>query len=315
VNLLVWRLHRNQVRLATGAFAVFAVLLLVTGLRMAHDYDVAHTACQATATCDQLSHDLFRGDGLIIDLVLATIVVPLLFGMFWGAPLVARELEERTADLAWTQSVPRRRWLSTTMAWVLVAAVTWGAAVSVMVTWWRGPENELYGRLAPGAFDIQGIVPISYALFAVALGIAAGSFFRRVLPAIATTLTVFAVARVPIIVWVRPHYLAPIVRRVPLASQWTPPADAWVISDTVARGGQEVGGPQTMPAACRFLPGGSPGRDSLARCLSAHGFRHVVTYQPGSRYWPFQLIEFGIFAGLALVLVGAATWWVLQRDA
>jgi ABC-type transport system involved in multi-copper enzyme maturation permease subunit len=35
--------------------------------------------------------------------------IPALLGMFWGAPLIARELESGTYRLAWTQSVTRRR--------------------------------------------------------------------------------------------------------------------------------------------------------------------------------------------------------------
>ena len=36
---------------------------------------------------------------------------PLLVGLFWGAPVLAREFERGTHRLAWTQSVPRRAWL------------------------------------------------------------------------------------------------------------------------------------------------------------------------------------------------------------
>jgi len=70
--------------------------------------------------------------------------------------------------------------------------------MAVLVTWWRSPENALGipdSRLAAGVFDIQGIVPVAYSVSAVALGIAAGSMFRRVLPAMAVTLGAFTVSR------------------------------------------------------------------------------------------------------------------------
>ncbi len=51
------------------------------------------------------SGQLFSGDGAIIDLVNFTIVIPLLFGLFWGAPLLAKEFEDGTHNLAWTQGV------------------------------------------------------------------------------------------------------------------------------------------------------------------------------------------------------------------
>ena len=109
-------------------------------------------------------------------------VVPLLFGLFWGAPLLAKEFEDGTHNLAWTQGVTRRRWLRTNLVWAFLAAALWGAALAALVSWWRCPENALDTRF--DAFDIQGIVPVAYALFAVALGIAVGAVLRRVLPAL-----------------------------------------------------------------------------------------------------------------------------------
>ena len=52
-----------------------------------------------------LVSDTLTGSGLIL---LAAVI-----GVFWGAPLVARELEQGTQRLVWTQSVTRRRWFST----------------------------------------------------------------------------------------------------------------------------------------------------------------------------------------------------------
>ena len=43
-------------------------------------------------------------------------VVPAVVGAFWGAPLVARELEAGTHRLAWNQAVTRTRWLTTKLA-------------------------------------------------------------------------------------------------------------------------------------------------------------------------------------------------------
>jgi hypothetical protein len=48
----------------------------------------------------------------------------------------------------------------------------------------------------PGQFDIQGIAPIAYPVFAVVLGIAVGSMIRRVLPARAMTLAAFTAVRI-----------------------------------------------------------------------------------------------------------------------
>jgi hypothetical protein len=208
VNHLIWRLHRNQVNFAAAGLGVLAVLLVVTGLTMANDYHVFLRTCAATQSCADGQGQLFSGDGAIMDVVNLTVAVPLLLGLFWGAPLIAKDLEDGTHNLAWTQGVTRRHWLRTNVVWVLLAAALWGAVIAALVSWWRGPENALGTRF--DAFDVQGFVPVAYALFAVALGLGVGSLFRRVLPAIATTLGIFVALRVAIGVYVRPHFMTPL---------------------------------------------------------------------------------------------------------
>ena len=313
MNYLVWRLHRNQAFVAVGALAVLAVVLLVTGITMADDYRNALASCAAQSCANPPAISLFRGDGAIMDLVIATIAVPLLFGLFWGAPLLAKEFEDGTHNLAWTQGVSRRRWLRANIAWALIAAALWGAALAALVSWWRFPENALDSRF--GAFDIQGIVPVAYAVFAVTLGVAVGSVIRRVLPSLAATLGIFVAIRVAVGLYLRPHFLTPVTKVLPLLG--SSPAGAWVISSDMVNGhGQNLGAGwdfNELPAACGSSFRGGKGLNGP--CLAAHGFHHILTYQPDSRFWAFQGIEAGIFLVLAVVLVGFTFWWVRTRDA
>jgi hypothetical protein len=312
MNLLVWRLHRNQVRFAALALAALTVVLLVTGTVMAHDYDRALADCRATQSCGDLGSQLFRGDGMIIDLVDLTLVVPLLFGIFWGAPLLAKELEDGTHNLVWTQSVPRRRWLTSTVGWALSAAAVWGGAMAALVSWWRYPENALDSRFA--AFDIQGVVPVAYAVCAVALGIAVGSVVRRVLPALAITIAAFLAVRVPIAIYLRPHFLRPLRATTSLSSSGLGPAGSWVLSQSlVGPNGATTGGLFSVPATCTTT--GFAGKGIVGSCLAQRGYHMAVTYQPASRFWAFQGMEAGIFLVLAAVLVVFAFRWVLRRDA
>jgi hypothetical protein len=332
---LVWRQHRNQASLAAAALAAFAVLLLVTGRQMASQYQSARAACAPSHACGNLVNSLSLGSPVLSLLVTLTLLVPCLLGVFWGGPLVARELETGTSQFAWTQSITRRRWLTAKVGWALLAAAAWGGAVSALVTWWSSPLNALNQQnFTPGQFDTQGIVPVGYALFAVALGIAAGALVRRTLPALAITIGVFAALRIAIAAYVRPHYMTALTVLYKFGDLRPRPAGSyWVISrGLVGPGGHVLGGPahggpgvvrqgiaingvsiSNVPSACRARVFQSPLK--TMSCLTAHGYRASITYQPGSRYWAFQGIETGIFAALAAALIAVTVLVVLRRDA
>ncbi|MGO9583359.1 MAG: hypothetical protein ACLP36_11165 [Acidimicrobiales bacterium] len=255
MTYLMWRLHRNQLLTAAGVLVILTTALLTIPSKDNH---------------------------VIEAIVYVTIVVPILLGLFWGASLLAKEFEDGTNGLAWTQGVTRRRWLRSNLIWAILAAAVWGAAVTAVVTWWSLCEISLgLARLSPGPFDIQGIVPVAYSVFAVALGIAVGSMIRRVLPAMATTLAAFVAVRVVIAVLVRPHFMSPVSRLVSLAQGTNAlPAGAWLLSNPANVG------PKTL-----------------------------LTYQPADRFWAFQGIETGVFVVLASGVVALAYRMVVARDA
>jgi hypothetical protein len=322
---LIWRLHRAQLYIAAALLAALTVLLLVTGLQMASQYHSALAACAASDSCGTLASTLFLGSHAVGFLVIMTLGVPAVLGLFWGAPLVASELETGTSQFAWMQSVTRKRWLAVTAGEMLLVAAVWGGAVSALVTWWSGPDNALQlDQFKPGRFDIMGIVPVGYALFAMALGLCAGALLRRTLPAIAVTLAGFIVVRAAVTLWLRPHYLSAITVTYKLFSPFTPTGSYWQLAQGTrfpggglvpAPNGAEVDGIPlgSLPAACAAAARGVPPGPSCRQALAAfHGF---ITYQPASRYWAFQGIEFGIFAALAAVGIAVTAVVVLRRDA
>ncbi len=99
-------------------------------------------------------------------------------------------------------------WLRVNIVWSLVAAALWGTALAALVSYWRFPEYALNSHFQ--AFAIQGIIPVAYTLFAVALGIAIGSVLRHAsCPSLAVTLAVLVAFRAVIGVYLRPHLMAP----------------------------------------------------------------------------------------------------------
>jgi hypothetical protein len=310
MSWLLWRQHRAQGAAAAIALGAFAILLWITGVHMANDYRSALATCGGTNTCGELN--LFNGDGAIIDLVNLSAAVPLLMGLFWGVTAVGRELDTGTHQLVWMQSVRRKDWLRGKIALLLLAATIWGAAVSAIVTWWSGTLNSLNGnRFDPGKFDVQNIVPVSYAIFGVALGLAAGALLRRVLPALAVTVTAFVAVRLIIETYVRPYYQAAKTLVQPVFQHRGIPSGSWLISTDTLLHGKSFSGPVRLPAEC-FA---TASRQTSDACLARHGFSSIVKFQPASRYWTFQWIESGIFVALAAILVATAVIAVRRRDA
>jgi hypothetical protein len=318
---VTWRQYRYQGALAAALLAVLAVVLLATGLHAAHVWHSALTGCARNGTCASLAGSgLSLSSPTFLTLVVATSAVPLLPGLFWGAPMVASELESGTHQFAWTQSITRRRWLAVRAGWLLLAAAVLAGAVSATVTWWSGPDNALNAdAFQVNRFDITGIVPIGYAVFAMALGICVGALLRRTLPALAVTLAAFTGLRALTALWLRLHYMTPVTVYYKLTAPFTPAGSYLPIGQGWAgpNGQPPVAGPgnygfngEPVPAACeKFMSGPNP---NPLPCLTAHGYRGYVTYQPASRFWAFQGIETGIFVILAAILL-AVTFWVLKR--
>jgi hypothetical protein len=325
---LVWRQHRAQFLVGAALLAALGVLLLITGLQMASQWHAALAACTAANNCANQG-GLFLGSHEVGFAVISTLGAPVLVGLFWGAPLVAAELENGTSQFAWVQGVTRRRWLAVKAGWMLLAAAVWGGVISALVTWWSGPDNALYqNAFNLGRFDIMGLVPAAYSVFAMALGIAAGTLLRRTLPAMAVTLAGYIGIRAVIALFLRPHYMSPVTVYYNVIRGYTLPGTNWQLAqDILGPNGHPIAHPDNvpdfngiphtdLPGSCAPLfhsrnpPGPTP---ACAQAIAR--FRGFVTYQPGGHYWAFQGIETGIFVVLAASLLAAAAVVLLRRDA
>jgi ABC-type transport system involved in multi-copper enzyme maturation permease subunit len=323
---LVWRQHRAQFLAGAVLLAAFAVLIAITGVQVAHQYQAAQAACAAGQPCQHLG-GLFLGSHVVGFLVISTLGAPALVGLFWGAPLVAAEAEAGTTQFAWMQSITRRRWLAVKVGWMLLAAAVWGGVISALVTWWSGPNNALQqDAFNPGRFDIMGLVPVAYSVFAMALGIAAGALTRRVLPAMIATLAGFITARALIALLLRPHYMSPVTVYAKATTGFTLPGSYWQLASGVTGPGgqlidQNTHGPvlegipaSYLPASCNAAAQGSSRPPASCTAALEH-FQSFLTYQPADRYWAFQGIESGIFLVLAAALIAVTAVVLLRRDA
>lgn len=349
---MTWMSWR-QVR--SGAFAAFGILVAIvvtlgfTGVHLSNLY-ADYRSCSGF-TCGSSFNAVTRSYHHVRWVGALLILVPAFVGIFWGAPLVARELETGTFRLAWAQGVSRERWLTSRLVVSgVVSGVTTGA-LTFAFTWWAIPIDRLqHNRLDPSVFAERGIVPVAYALFAFALGTAVGTVLRRTMAAMAVTLVGFTAARVVTQIYVRPHLLSPLTKVVPLNAQLgigidrttaglhlvpdgTPKLPgAWVTGNRIVDSAGH--GPTTayVNHACQSLlahtppPGtGGPGPkgrpidgpafQAMQECLNnlSARFHEVVSYQPASRFWELQWLESAIFLGAAALLVSLSVFWVRRR--
>lgn len=320
---LTWRQFRTQATVVFAAVAALAALLAATGPQLADLYD--------SADGDLLSRISSADQSLYYVGWAIVLAVPALIGLFWGAPLIARELEDGTHRLAWNQTVTRTRWLATKLALAGLATMAVAGLASLAVTWWSSPIDQAVGsggadssdsffpRIDPMVFGARGVVPIGYAAFAFILGVTLGVLFRRTLPAMVTTLAVFAAVQIAMPLWIRPHLAASVQVTLPF-TQAEPTSigvdsvrevdfgrpGAWVLSQQSV---DASGHPAALPASFADCT-------SFSDCVGVlvkSGYQQQVIYQPASNFWALQWAETGIHLGLALGLAGFCAWWIRRR--
>ena len=308
---MTWRQHRLQLATALGALAALGIAALATALPMHAAYHRhALSACLPPTTrsgCDLIVRHFESQFGSVVHLGDYLIVLPALIGAFVGAPLVARELEQGTFRFAWTQTVTRQRWLLVKIALIALATVALAGALSGMIVWWRHPFDVVAGRIRPGPFDVEAIVVPAYALFALALGVLAGTVLRRTVAAMSVTLGLFFATRFAV-AQLRPHYL-PLEHQRVAGTTAVSHARDWIVDNALV---DDIGRRITTGREdLAIVHARRAGIDPQEYLLSL-GWRRELSYQPAGRFWSFQAIEAGIFVGLA-ILLAIATIAILRR--
>jgi hypothetical protein len=312
---VTWRQHRSQALVTLGLLVTLAAAAVLTHLPIGSAFDRdSLSACLPPAArtgCDLIVPHFEGQFGGLVTATRFLALLPLLAGVFVGAPLIARELEFGTYRFAWTQGVSRRRWLLSKTALLAAGTVVAAGVASLVVMWWRSPFDVLEGRIGPSGFDVEGIVVPAYALFALALGVLAGLVFRRTVAAMTATLLAFAATRLLVSDFVRPHFMAPLHRVIAATASGGMPGD-WVLSNTlVDAGGRRITAGREELAV---LHAQQAGIDPHTYILTL-GWRRIVSYQPAGRFWTFQVLEAGIYVGLAAALVLVALWLVRRTPA
>ncbi len=330
---VTWRQHRIALGGTATLLGALAVLLWIAGLHLHHAYAAAY-ACRpaGSAICDNMISSLVGMDGFLANGFILQ-AVPALIGAFTGAPVLAREMETGTFRYAWTQGFGRWRWALAKLVLLATAVAVAAGVFSLLLSWYYQPYFAASNQtpqtpLTPGLFDLRGVAFAAWTLAAFAIGALAGMLIRRVVPAIAATVAVYAGLAFAAGGLLRQHYLTPLVTSNPNVpgSAWTinlnVPGSAWIISQQwQTKGGQPVSESVLSQVLQQGAPqltgkgGGIPRSPDVTQYLYRHGYTLWTSYQPGSRFWPFQWIEGGWLLALSVLLIAATVWLVRRRAA
>jgi hypothetical protein len=307
VTWVAWRLQRTETLIAVGILALLAALLVPTGIQMANAYHqdglAACLSINPSPSCGQRLGDFQQRFQSLTHVANWFTLIPGLIGVLLAAPFIL-DLENGTYRLAWTQSVTRGRWLLGKLALAVVVAVLAAGALTLLFTWWRAPNVHINGHLEGGNYDTTGTVAIGYTLFALALAMALGAIWRRAAASLTVAFVAYFAVRIFVDYTLRDHLVTALKATYKGAQQPTFLYNAHILSVNATIHGRQI------------MAGGGGGFSGGHVEVQAPGISNAVfhvVYQPESHFWPLQLTETGLFAGLAAILIGFAVWWTRRR--
>ncbi|HEX6467631.1 MAG TPA: hypothetical protein VF069_00945 [Streptosporangiaceae bacterium] len=307
---VAWRQHRMMAAGVVAVLGGLALALFVHGLGMHADFvrlGLDRCGSPAGGRCQALEpffDDQYGGALLYWPRLL--LFLPMLIGMFAGAPLVARELESGTFRFAWTQGCGRLRWILVKLAAIAVVLTVAALGFSLVYAWWFEPAASFQGRLGNGTYEVSGLVFTARLVLGFALGVLLGVLIRRTIVAMAATLLGQLAISLPLALVLRPRIERPITTRLGPGHDPT----GWTLHQWwVGPDGHRVGRATMSALANRLEVGGV----EPYRWLAAHHYAQWETYQPDGRFWTFQLVESGCLVVLAGACAAAAVWWIVRK--
>ena len=330
----LWRQHRAALIWLGALLLALGTAMLIAGIRLHRLYtaEIQHGCLGSSAwstVCRPLQTPFATGWPLSYSntVVLAMQAVPVIIGVFLGAPLLAREYTAGTARFTWTQGIGRTRWAMLTLG-LLGAAVGAVACLLGLLTQWSvqpiAAQTTRYAdRWEPGLFDNTALTAATAALLAFAIGVLAGVLIRRVVAAMAVTavcaITVAALTYNRLHYWLVGHG-ARLARDLAFGAYPNVTMQSSGVINIHETVGPSVPGPAGAWLDQGWYAGANGHRlseDTANRLLDKYmGTSPAwltrlhdtfwISYQPGGRYWIFQSILGGGTLLVALLL-GAAT--------
>lgn len=315
--ILSFRLHRWEVLASAAGVAILSAAMLWFTWQL-RTLAASDPACVDPAAygqgCAQLGQRFYELSSKAEWLSYLSWLAPFTMGLVLGVPLVSREIEHRTAAVAWTMSRSRTRWLVGRAAFLVLVMVVLLIVVAVMgeaLASATMPAQHLdrdfawYGR--------RGTLIVVRGLASLGVGVLIGAWLGRVLPAL----------------------LVAVFATVLIFSAISLGMDQWLVGDAILQkfdadraGGRQLGERILLPSG-ELVDYGELQRRGLAYEAIVDDLLYakpedighperIVGYDrylvvPGSRYPQIVLREAGAVGGAAVLLALAATFVVGRR--
>jgi hypothetical protein len=284
----------------------------------------------AAYACELASRN-FNGVAWSVDVGIVRtllLLLPFIVGIAFGAPLVAKELEQGTAPLSWALSGSRRKWLLgkllAAMLLIVPLLLVAGLAADVL-------QGALSRGVDPHAsfedFQGRGLMMVFWGVAALMGTMALGALTGRTLPAVLVALVVCGLARG---LW------EPAMNRVVLAGaavrqdDWSI-ADLYIRSETYLDGKRWMGDPNTwyqehQPVERLITPDASGNIVMDGEIMETKDGQPFIVWEPvgsqlewvqfvihGDQYWPVTALETLLLGGGAALFAGVGLVWVDRR--
>jgi hypothetical protein len=292
---VAWRQHRTQAVTALALFCVLAIFSVAAGsyIRAVFDSDGLGTCLMRSGGADcagTITSFMNKFSGPVtLPVVLATFAIPGMFGAVSGAPLLGRELEQGTWRLAWSQTVPRTRWLVTKLALVIGGLIVFGAAVTAVMTWFHEPLDRVSTRLLLPAFQLEGPVFTCSLLCSFGLAVLYGLLLRNTIGAAVAAYFTWEVPTAVVTLLNSP------IKILPTATMRLP-----------CRAGCPGVNSSSAPPVTGHI-------GDLVLGVTRSGNQVIVSYLPASRFWTTQLIAAGLYLVIAAAALATAVWLLHRR--
>jgi hypothetical protein len=321
---VVWRQQRSIVVAFLAAAVVFALWLTITGQ---HEQSLWSQFLAAPCKggfgvtsseshfCQGLQSAIYASSHMDdVATIIGTIFAPLL-GLILGVNAVAREIEQKTNRLAWTQSGSRSKWLASKYLTSVATIAVISAPLCLVLSWWVRASHD-GARITPKVFPVSGLVEISYGAFCFVLAVAVGLVIRRAGWSLAVCIILFGALFFSFADQVRPHLVTPSVTSqqgsgIEVGSSsgfYSPsgaPSNSWFFYqgyEPVTTKGVPIQALLQKPTDAMY----SCENKRLQESYCAHHLhlRFIEVYVADSRFWSLQLLEGGFYLGLAALLAG-----------